>query len=141
MTQMTQRNWYCAKLVTLVFGLMTISASSAFAQAPCGDVPKDEPFVMVTAPAAGAKVKGGFAVTGCSRTFESTVAWTLTVRGGRELARGTARGGGVDGAGPLSFTVGVKVDKPTLAYLEVIEPSASGKGGTARVIVPVLIDP
>ena len=46
-----------------------------------------------------------------------------------------------DGAGPLSFTVAARVDQPTLAYLEVIEPSASGKGGTARVIVPVIITP
>lgn len=129
-----------SRVLALTF-LFSIVGGSAFAQTPCADVPKDEPFVMVTAPAAGAKVTSGFAVTGCSRTFESTVVWTLTVRGGRELAKGTAKGGGVDGAGPLSFTVGGKVDKPTLAYLEVIEPSASGKGGTARVIVPVLINP
>ena len=137
MTQMTQ----IKRLVTLVFALSVFGASSALAQSPCADVPKDEPFVMVTAPAAGAKVKSGFAVTGCSRTFESTVTWTLTVRGGQELAKGTAKGGGVDGAGPLAFTVTAKVAKPTLAYLEVLEPSASGKGGTSRVIVPVVISP
>ena len=125
----------------LVFALFALSASSAFAQSPCADVPKDEPFVMVTAPAAGAKVKSGFAVAGCSRTFESTVTWTLTVRGGQELAKGTAKGGGVDGVAPLSFTVAAMVTKPTLAYLEVLEPSASGKGGTSRVIVPVVLTP
>lgn len=129
------------RTLMLAIGCLALSGSAAFAQTPCADVPEDEPFVMVTAPAAGAKVKSGFAVTGCSRTFESTVTWTLTVRGGKELARGTARGGGVDAAGPLSFTVAAKVEKPTLAYLEVIEPSASGKGGTARVVVPVLISP
>lgn len=130
-----------SRTLMLVVVFLVVGGSSAFGQSPCADVPKDEPFVMVTAPAAGAKVKSGFAVTGCSRTFESTVAWTLTVRGGKELAKGTATGGGVDGAGPLSFTVTAKVAKPTLAYLEVIEPSASGKGGTARVIVPLLINP
>lgn len=130
-----------SRVLTLAFALSVFSASSAFAQAPCADVPKDEPFVMVTAPAAGAKVKSAFAVTGCSRTFESTVVWTLTVRGGQELAKGTAKGGGVDGAAPLSFTVAAKVTKPTLAYLEVLEPSASGKGGTSRVIVPVVLTP
>ena len=129
------------RTLMLAIGCLALGGSAAFAQTPCADVPKDEPFVMVTAPAAGAKVKTGFAVAGCSRTFESTVGWTLTVRGGKELARGTARGGGADAAGPLSFTVAATVDKPTLAYLEVIEPSASGKGGTARVIVPVLIAP
>lgn len=129
------------RLLMLALVFSASSASSAFAQSPCGDVPKDEPFVMVTAPAAGAKVKSGFAVTGCSRTFESTVTWTLTVRGGQELAKGTAKGGGVDGAGPLSFTVTAAVAKPTLAYLEVLEPSASGKPGSSRVIVPVLITP
>lgn len=130
-----------SRVLVLVILFSVCGASTALAQTPCADVPKDEPFVMVTAPAAGAKVKSGFAVTGCSRTFESTVAWTLTVRGGKELARGTAKGGGVDAAGPLSFSVAAKVDKPTLAYLEMIEPSASGKGGTARVIVPVVISP
>lgn len=130
-----------SRVLTLALLFANLSASSAFAQSPCADVPKDEPFIMVTAPAAGAKVKSGFSVTGCSRTFESTVSWTLTVRGGRELAKGAAKGGGVDAAGPLSFTVAAKVDKPTLAYLEVIEPSASGKGGTSRVIVPVIVTP
>lgn len=130
-----------SRVITLTFALLVMSASSAFAQSPCADVPKGEPFVMVTSPAAGAKVKSGFAVTGCSRTFESTVTWTLTVRGGQELAKGTAKGGGVDGAGPLAFTVTAKVAKPTLAYLEVLEPSASGKGGSSRVIVPVVIGP
>lgn len=129
------------RLLMLAFALSAFSALPAFAQSPCADVPKDEPFVMVAAPAAGARVKSGFAVAGCSRTFESTVTWTLTVRGGQELAKGTAKGGGVDGAGPLAFTVTAKVAKPTLAYLEVLEPSASGKGGSSRVIVPVVISP
>lgn len=130
-----------SRVLALAFLFAAVGGTSAFAQTPCADVPKDEPFVMVTAPAAGAKVKGGFAVTGCSRTFESTVVWTLTVRGGKELARGTAKGGGVDGAGPLSFTVAAKVTKPTLAYLEVIEPSASGGPPASRVIVPVVMSP
>jgi len=130
-----------SRVIALAFTLFVLTASPALAQAPCAEVPKDEPFVMVTAPAAGAKVKSGFAVAGCSRTFESTVVWTLTVRGGQELAKGTAKGGGVDGAGPLAFTVAAKVDKPTLAYLEVIEPSMSGQGGNARVIVPVVVTP
>lgn len=128
------RTW----MLAVVFAAVS---SPALAQTPCADLPADEPFVLITAPAAGVKVKSGFAVTGCSRTFESTVAWTLTVRGGKELAKGTAQGGGVDGARPLTFSVAAKVDKPTLAYLEVIEPSASGKGSTARVIVPVVIAP
>ncbi len=130
-----------SRVLALAFLFAAVGVPSAFAQAPCADVPKDEPFVMVTAPAAGAKVKGGFAVTGCSRTFESTVVWTLTVRGGKELAKGTAKGGGVDGPGPLSFTVAAKVTRPTLAYLEVIEPSASGGPPASRVIVPVIVSP
>lgn len=130
-----------SRMLMLAVMCVVLGGSSALAQTPCADAPKDEPFVMVTAPAAGAKVTSGFAVNGCSRTFESTVTWTLTMRGGKELARGRARGGGVDAAGPLSFTVAARVDKPTLAYLEVIEPSASGQGGTARVIVPVVLTP
>ena len=126
----------------LMLGVFVLTfAVPALAQTPCAGVPKDEPFVMVTAPAAGAKVTSGFAVSGCSRTFESTVVGTLTVRGGKELSKGTARGGGVDGSGPLSFTVAAKVTKPTLAYLEVLEPSGSGGPPSSRVIVPVVLTP
>jgi len=60
---------------------------------------------------------------------------------GKALANGTAKGGGVDGAGPLSFTVAAKVARPTLAYLEVLEPSPSGGAPASRVIVPVVLTP
>jgi len=75
-------------LLAALFSAFT--TSTALAQASCGDVPKDEPFVMVTAPAAGAKVKSGFAVAGCSRTFESTVSLdspTPPQPGGQAMAR------------------------------------------------------
>lgn len=137
------------RVITLACLIHAFLAPSATAQGgprldPCAvnaDAFKDEPFVLVTGPAAGARMKSGFVVSGCSRTFESTVGWTLTIRGGKVLATGTATGGGVDGPGPLSFTVAFNVTKPTLAYLEVFEPNMAGGPPSSRVIVPVVVTP
>ena len=94
-----------ARAFTLTL-IVTAMAASPSAQTPTSapaaidactaspDALKDEPFVMATAPLAGARVKSGFTVKGCSRTFESSFAWTLTIRGGKVLAKGTASGGG-----------------------------------------------
>ena len=138
-----------SRVLTLVFLVAVLRDAPAIAQGasgmdPCeanADVLKDDPFVMVAVPVAGARVKSGFVVTGCSRTFESTVVWTLTIRGGKALAKGTATGGGVDGPGALSFTVAATVTKPTLAYLEVFEPNMAGGAPSSRVIVPVVLTP
>ena len=45
----------------------------------------DAAFVMTTSPSVGDRVASGFAVKGCSRTFESTVNWKLVGRNGTEL--------------------------------------------------------
>ena len=63
----------------------------------------DAAFVIATAPAAGARVSSGFPVSGCSRTFESTVVWRLHARNGDLLAQGNTTGGGVDGPGRFAF--------------------------------------
>ena len=59
-----------------------------------GDLDQIGSFVFVTAPHGGARVRSGFAVTGCSRTFESNVNWRLLDRVGAEIASGFAIGGG-----------------------------------------------
>lgn len=48
----------------------------------------DAAFVITTSPSAGERVESGFAVAGCSRTFESNVNWKLLARNGTELASG-----------------------------------------------------
>ena len=68
-----------------------------------GDLDQIGSFVFVTAPHGGARVRSGFAVTGCSRTFESNVNWRLLDRVGAEIASGFAIGGGV--YGPRSVLV------------------------------------
>ena len=86
-------------------------------------------FVIVTAPASGTEVLGRFAVSGCSRTFESTVNWRLLDRAGAELAAGFATGGGVDGPGRFAFTVEYDVDGRQPGRLEVFEADVSeGEG-------------
>lgn len=99
-------------------------------------------FVFVTSPAPGAQLFSGFDVTGCSRTFESTVNWRLLARDGSELASGFTMGGGVDGAGRFAFTVTYSgVAGPEVGNLEVFEVDASGGAGPPppRAVIPVVL--
>jgi len=103
----------------------------------------DAAFVMTTSPRAGDRVATGFSVTGCSRTFESTVNWRLVGRNGAELARGHTQGGGVDGPGPFSFTVSFSVPKQEIGHLEVFEEDVSGGEGNppGRTVLPLVLKP
>lgn len=99
-------------------------------------------FVFVTSPVSGNQVFSGFTVEGCSRTFESTVNWTLLARDGTELASGFTSGGGVDGAGRFSFTVSYAgVTGTEVGSLEVFEVDASGGEGppSPRVVLPLVL--
>lgn len=100
-------------------------------------------FVIATAPSAGARVESGFAVAGCSRTFESTVNWKLLARNGTELASGHTQGGGVDGPGPFSFTVTYTGGQQQIGHLEIFEEDASGGEGfpPGRTILPLILKP
>ena len=100
-------------------------------------------FVIVTAPGPGERVGSGFAVTGCSRSFESTVNWRLVGSGGTELASGHSKGGGVDGPGPFSFKVDYKLSAPEIGHLEVFEEDASGGEGKppGRTVLPLVLQP
>jgi Immunoglobulin-like domain of bacterial spore germination len=89
----------------------------------------DAAFVFTTSPSVGDRVTSGFEVKGCSRTFESTVNWKLVGRNGSELASGHTQGGGVDGAGPFSFTVNYSVPAQEIGHLEVFEEDASDGEG------------
>lgn len=103
----------------------------------------DAAFVIATAPAAGARVSSGFAVAGCSRTFESTVVWRLHARNGGLLAQGTATGGGVDGPGPFAFEVPFSVAERQIGTLEVFEEDASDGEGfpPGRTVLPLVLQP
>jgi hypothetical protein len=103
----------------------------------------DAAFVIATAPPAGARVSSGFGVSGCSRTFESTVLWRLTARDGSLLGQGTATGGGVDGPGPFSFAVPFSVAERQVGQLEVFEEDVSGGEGfpPGRTVLPLVLLP
>ena len=103
----------------------------------------DAAFVIATAPAAGARVSSGFAVEGCSRTFESTVVWRLLARDGSVLAQGTTQGGGVDGRGPFAFAVPYVVAARQIGHLGVFEEDASDGEGfpPGRTVVPLVLQP
>ena len=98
-------------------------------------------FVFVTAPASGTEVLGRFRVSGCSRTFESTVNWRLLDRSGAELAAGHTTGGGVDGVGRFTFTVEYDIDPKQIGHLEVFEIDASGGEGfpPPRNTIPLIL--
>lgn len=100
-------------------------------------------FVIAEAPLAGARVSSGFAVSGCSRTFESTVSWRLLAHDGRVLNQGFATGGGVDGFAPFGFAVPFSVAERQVGHLEVFEVDASdGEGNPpGRTVLPLLLEP
>ncbi len=101
-------------------------AATACATALAG---AETPLVIVASPQAGAAVRGAFAATGCSRTFEANVNWRLLGLDGSELASGFATGGGVDGAATFEFPVTFSVDQEQRGLLEVFEVDASGGEG------------
>ena len=107
----------------------------------CDDSLPEAALVVVTSPASGEEVASGFAVTGCSRTFESNVQWRLLARDGEVLASGHAMGGGVDGPAPFAFTVDYQASERQLAHLEVFEEDVSGGEGfpPPRAVVPLVI--
>jgi hypothetical protein len=100
-------------------------------------------FVVATEPAAGARVESGFAVKGCSRTFEGDVQWKLLGRDGSVLASGNTQGGGVDGPGAFSFTVPYTVAGRQVGHLEVFEEDVSGGEGfpPGHTILPLVLRP
>lgn len=110
---------------------------------PCGGVPADAAFVIATAPEAGEGVSSGFAVAGCSRTFESNVNWRLLARDGAVLNEGFATGGGVDGPGPFGFTVSFSVAEQQVGHLEVFEEDVSDGEGfpPGRTVLPLVLMP
>jgi len=100
-------------------------------------------FVITTAPQAGDRVENGFAVTGCSRTFEGSVEWKLVGRDGSVIASGHTQGGGVDGPGAFSFSVPYSVEGAQVGHLEVFEEDVSDGEGfpPGRTILPLVLKP
>jgi Immunoglobulin-like domain of bacterial spore germination len=100
-------------------------------------------FVIATAPDPGERVESGFAVEGCSRTFESVVNWRLVARDGSVLNQGFTSGGGVDGPGAFAFTVPFEVAELQVGHLEVFEEDVSGGEGfpPGRTVLPLVLLP
>jgi hypothetical protein len=103
----------------------------------------DKSFIIVSTPTSGMRVQSGFTAKGCSRTFESNVPWRLVARDGDLLAAGATTGGGVDGPGPFSFTVGFNVATQQIGHLEVIEDDPSDGEGfpPVRNVIPLVLNP
>jgi hypothetical protein len=103
----------------------------------------DKSFIFVSTPTSGTRVKSGFLVEGCSRTFESNVPWRLIDRDGNQLAAGATTGGGVDGFGMFSFAVHFSVASQQIGHLEVIEDDPSDGEGVppVRNVIPLVLNP
>lgn len=119
----------------------TVTAAGSDA---CADLSRygEWPFVIVTGPLPGDEVSSGFTVTGCSRTFESNVPWTLVDGFDNVIAQGNTTGGGVDGPGAFETTVDYTVDERQIAELRVVEddPDEGGRSPVSNVI-PVILTP
>lgn len=109
----------------------------------CDSSLPDAALVIVFDPAGGATVSSGFGVSGCSRTFESTVNWRLLDRSGAVIAEGFTSGGGVDGPGEFGFSVEYESAERQLAHLEVFEVDQSEGEGfpPPRDVVPLWLEP
>ncbi|HVS63432.1 MAG TPA: Gmad2 immunoglobulin-like domain-containing protein [Thermoanaerobaculia bacterium] len=109
---------------------------------PCAGLPAGEPFVVATSPRPGSVVSPPIEVSGCSRTFESTVIWRLTRRDGGVAAEGTTSGGGVDGPGAFRFTIESLDASPGLLHLDVSEPVVTEEEGhpPSRTVIPLVLE-
>ncbi|ODA68731.1 Immunoglobulin-like domain of bacterial spore germination [Methyloligella halotolerans] len=98
-------------------------------------------FVIVMSPRAGDRVHTGFAVNGCSRTYESNVQWKLVGKDGSELASGNTAGGGVDGSATFDFNVAYEVKERQIGHLEVMgEDASDGEGNPpGRTVIPLVL--
>jgi len=130
-------------LATVAVPLLLIGCATKTDVCSNTDGALDGGFVFATAPGAGERVQSGFIVTGCSRTFESTVVWRLRARNGNVIAKGFTTGGGVDGPGAFSFSVPYSLDERQIGHLEVYEEDASDGEGfpPGRTILPLVLEP
>ena len=101
-------------------------------------------FVIVDSPRSGERVRSGFQVSGCSRTFEGDVQWRLLARDGSTLARGFTNGGAVDG--PEAFapiTVTYDITERQIGHLEIYEEDVSDGEGfpPGRNVIPLVLQP
>lgn len=136
--QQPHRLGWTSGLCLVVLFFSCLAAGSQPSSDPCAGLPADAAFVVAKSPTAGAIVTSPFEVTGCSRTFESTVNWRLLGRDGRAVAEGFTSGGGVDGPGPFRFTV--EADAVGLHHLEVEEPKTSEEGfPPGRTVLPLVL--
>ena len=99
-------------------------------------------FVFVESPRSGERIASGFRVTGCSNSFEATVAWRLRARDGSELASGFTQGGTLAEPGPFTFTVEYSVDGRQIGHLEVFMPAVTEEGfPPPKDVVPLVLQP
>lgn len=103
----------------------------------------DSSFIFVSGPVSGTRVRPGFRVNGCSRTFESNVPWRLLDRAGTEIAAGSTMGGGADGPSHFSFTVDYTVTDRQIGQLEVSDEDVSDGEGFPPVhnVIPLVLQP
>ena len=103
----------------------------------------DAAFVIATAPAAGARVSSGFGVSGCSRTFESTVVWRLHARDGSLLGAGHRHRRRRRRPRPLRLRGAVQRRRAPDRPLEVFEEDVSGGEGfpPGRTVLPLVLLP
>ena len=139
-------NTTCLILAIVAGTSLTACNSDAPSPDPCSNADgalSEAAFVFVQTPRSGQRVFSGFAVTGCSRTFEGSVNWELKGRDGSLLASGHTTGGGVDGSQPFSTNVTFTVPERQVGHLEVYEEDVSDGEGfpPPRNVIPLVLQP
>lgn len=134
-----------AQILKSVLSLGILGVASCAPTSVCSDTAAipESAFVIATTPTAGSSVQSGFAVAGCSRTFESNVNWKLTGRSGNVLASGNTSGGGVDGPAGFAFNVSYSISQSEIGHLEVYEEDASDGEGfpPGKTVIPLVLQP
>ncbi len=99
------------------------------------------PFVIATAPSAGARVRTGFRVSGCLRTDGNIAEWRLTGQDGGLLAQGQVRARDDTRPERFLFAVDFTIDRRQIAELE-LTGAAAGTGALAgRMVLPLVLMP
>ena len=115
----------------LLISLLPLASASAM-RSECGEldpVLAGSSFVLVQAPAAGARFESGATVAGCARTRDGAVAWRLEGRDGRKLGEGKVAGGGEGRRGPVLVSARLRAHAPRARHPSPLRRRERRSGG------------
>jgi LysM repeat protein len=110
--------------------------------APNSPLLKSSNFIFATAPNAGAWLKPGFKVSGCSNVFEAQFSWRLKDAGASTIANGHVTAScGTGCVGSFAFNVAYSVGQTQVGTMEVFDEAASDGHEILLNSIPVVLQP